>query len=144
MITEKNKIVERRCGVSKFLSVSVFSLIVVLGIFMSGCGQRVEKFGEAISDSEPRTAIASILFDPQKYGDKDVVLDGKIISECPTGGFIYVQDASGGTIYVEMHSAPFAPIPQRTGRTVQVKGTVYLSGSASKETKLLGKGLVIK
>ncbi len=120
------------------------SLIVIFGLFVSGCGQGIEKFGDAISDSEPRTAIASILFNPQKDSGKDVLLDGKIVSECPTGGFIYVQDASGGTIYVEMHSAPFAPIPQRTGKAVQVKGTVYLSGGASKETKLLGKGLVIK
>ncbi|MDO8536250.1 MAG: hypothetical protein Q7S30_04500 [Candidatus Omnitrophota bacterium] len=126
------------------LSVFFISIIVILGLFVSGCGQGVEKFGDTISGSEPKTAIASILFNPQKYNDKDVVLDGKIVSECPTGGFIYVQDQSGGTIYVEMHSAPFAPIPQRTGRAVQVKGTVYLSGSASKETKLLGKGLVIK
>ncbi len=126
------------------LSVLFISLTIIFGIFVSGCGQGIEKFGDAISDSEPRTAIASILFDPQKYEDKNVVLDGKIVSECPTGGFIYVQDASGGTIYVEMHSAPFAPIPQRTGRVVQVKGTVYLSGGAAKEIKLLGKGLVIK
>ena len=126
------------------LSVLFISLIVIFGLFVSGCGEKIEKFGDAISDSEPKTAIASILFDPQKYRDKDVILDGKIVSECPTGGFIYVQDASGGTIYVEMHSAPFAPIPQRTGRSAQVKGMVYLSGSAAKETKLLGKGLVIK
>lgn len=126
------------------LSVLFISLIVIFGLSVSGCGQGIEKFGDPISDSEPKTAIASILFNPQKYGDKDVVLDGKIVSECPTGGFIYVQDASGGTIYVEMHSAPFAPIPQRTGRAVQVKGTVYLSSGGAKETKLLGKGLVIK
>lgn len=126
------------------LSRLFISLIIVFGIFVSGCGERIEKFGDAISDSEPKTAIASILFNPQKYEGKDVVIEGKISSECPTGGFIYVQDASGGTIYVEMHSAPFAPIPQRTGSIVQAKGTVYLSGGAAKETKLLGKGLVIR
>ena len=126
------------------LSVFVVFLVVIFGLFVSGCSQGIEKFGDTISDSEPKTAIGSILFNPQKYSGKDVVLDGKIVSECPTGGFIYVQDTSGGTIYVEMHSAPFAPIPQRTGKAVQIKGTVYLSGGAAKETKLLGKGLVIR
>ncbi len=119
-------------------------LIGLFGLYICGCRPKIEKFGNSPDENAAKTAIGTILLNPQDYVDKDVVIDGVIDSECPTGGFIYVKDNSGVTIYVEMHSAPFAPIPQRTGKNVIVKGTVYQSGGATKETKLLGKGLVIK
>ena len=116
----------------------------MFGLYICGCGPKIEKFGDAPVENVAKIAIGTILLNPQDYVDKDVVIEGVIDSECPTGGFVYVKDNSGGTIYVEMHSAPFAPIPQRTGKNVIVKGTVYQSEGATKETKLLGKGLVIK
>ncbi len=127
-------------------------LVILLGIFLTGflalyltgCGPKLEKFGEAPEDSQARTAIGTILLNPKNYLDKEVVVEGVLSSECPTGGWIRVKDNSGGTIYVEMHSASFDPIPQRVGKNVSVKGTVYQSESADKEVMLLGKGLVIK
>ena len=126
----------------KFTVLAFF--LCIFGLYIAGCGQRIETFGEAPADNAPRTAIGTILLNPKTYLDKEVVVEGTIASECPAGGFIYVRDNSGGTIYVEMHGAPFAPIPQRTGKDVSVKGIVYESNGAKKETKLLGKGLVIK
>ena len=116
----------------------------LLGLYIIGCGPRAERFGEAPEETAPKTSIGTVLFNPQNYIDKEVVVEGTIASECPTGGWINVRDASGATIYVEMHSAPFAPIPQRVGKSVLVKGIVYQSEGTTKETKLLGKGLIIK
>lgn len=121
--------------------------VVLMGLFgwyILGCGPKIERFGDAPQENVPKTAIGTILLNPQSYLDKEVVVEGTIASECPTGGWINVRDASGATIYVEMHSAPFAPIPQRVGKGVVVKGLVYQSEDSTKETKLLGKGLVIK
>ena len=116
----------------------------LLGLYIIGCGPRIERFGEAPDETAPKASIGTVLFNPQNYIDKDVVVEGTIASECPTGGWIRVQDAAGSTIYVEMHSAPFAPVPQRVGKGVIVKGLVYQSEGSTKEIKLLGKGLVIK
>lgn len=126
-----------------FLILGVF-LIAISGLYMVGCAAKVEKFGDAPSENAPKTAIGTILLNPQNYIDKEVVIEGIIASECPTGGWINVKDKSGGTIYVEMHGTSFAPIPQRVGKSVVVKGTVYQAGGATKELKILGKGLIIK
>ncbi len=119
-------------------------LIGLFGLYILGCGPKIERFGDVPQENAPKTAIGTILLNPQNYIDKDVIIEGVIASECPTGGWINVRDASGAAIYVEMHSAPFAPIPQRVGKSILVKGLVYQSEGTTKETKLLGKGLVIK
>jgi len=118
--------------------------VALIGLYISGCGPQVERFGEAPDETAPKTSIGTVLLNPQSHIDKEVIVEGTIASECPTGGWINVRDASGAAIYVEMHSAPFAPIPQRVGKGVVVKGSVYQSEGAAKETKLLGKGLIIK
>jgi len=119
-------------------------LLGLWGILILGCGAKIEKFGEAPDETSAKTAIGTILVNPHNYLDKEVVVEGVIGSECPTGGWINVRDNAGATIYVEMHGTSFAPIPQRVGKRVLVKGVVYQSEGATKETKLLGKGLIIK
>lgn len=119
-------------------------LLILASLYIIGCGTKIEKFGDAPGDTEVRTPIASIVVNPQEYIDKDVVIEGTIASECPAGGWINVKDNSDATIYVEMHGAEFAPIPQRVGKSVTVKGKIYQTEGTPKETQLLGKGLVIK
>ncbi len=120
------------------------ALIGLVSLVAYSCGSKVERFGDAPAEDATKIAIRTLLSNPQNYIDKDVIIEGTISSECPTGCWINVKDSSGAIIYVEMHSAPFAPIPQRVGRSVIVKGTVYQTGDTVKETKLLGKGLIIK
>ncbi|MFH1094298.1 MAG: hypothetical protein V1739_09155 [Candidatus Omnitrophota bacterium] len=124
----------------------ISGLIVIgfLALYLAGCGPKIEKFGEAPDETQVKTAIATLLVNPQNYQDKEVVVEGVISSECPTGGWIRVNENSGASIYVEMHGSSFAPIPQRVGKKVLVKGTVYQSEGSDKEIKLLGKGLVIR
>ncbi len=119
-------------------------LTVLVSLYVLGCGAKTEKFGDAPVGTEAKTSIASIVVNPQDYISKDVVVEGTISSECPAGGWINVKDNSGTTIYVEMHGSDFVPIPQRVGKNVTVKGTVYQTEGTPKETQLLGKGLVIK
>ncbi|MDD5772804.1 MAG: hypothetical protein PHX78_04975 [bacterium] len=128
----------------KILVILGLILIGAAGLFISSCGSGIEKFGEEIGANTAKTAIGTILLNPGDYVNKEVIIEGKIASECPTGGWINVSDASGGgTIYVEMHGTPIT-IPQRVGKNVEVKGMVYQTESEPKETKILAKGLIIK
>lgn len=120
------------------------ALFITLAVLLNGCGPKGEKFGDAPADSLARTAVSSILKNPEKYMDKEVVIEGKIVSECPSGCFFNLRDNSGGTIFVELKGNSFIPLPQRTGRTAVVKGTVFQGQGATKETKVFAKGLTIK
>jgi hypothetical protein len=117
---------------------------VLLALCVIACGKSIETYGETPDEKAAKTPISAILFSPKQYLDKEVVIEGTISSECPTGGWINVQDASGHTIYVEFHGAEFAPIPQRAGSPVVVKGVVFQSEAERKEVQLLGKGVVIR
>ena len=119
-------------------------LMLVSTVFILGCGAKAEKFGDAPAESDAKTSVGTILVNPQNYIGKDVVVGGLIASECPSGGWINVKDDSGSALYVEMHSASFAPIPQRVGKKVIVKGMIYQTEDTPKETRILGKGLVIR
>lgn len=125
-----------------------YLLSVVIAIFLSfccvGCGKKVENYGDIPEENAQKTPISAILLSPNQYKDKEVVIEGVITNECPTGGFIYVDDQAGHVLYVEMHGAEFAPIPQRGGHPVVVKGIVFQGEDARKEVKLLGKGVIIR
>lgn len=108
------------------------------------CEKQPEKYGEIPDEQATRTPITSILDSPETYIDKAVVIEGTIASECPTGGWIGIEDTTGHKIYVELHGTAFAPIPQRIGKKVVVKGIVFQSEGASREVKLLGQGVLIQ
>jgi hypothetical protein len=118
-------------------------IVALLSLSCTGCST-TETYGDSPDEKTVRTPLSAIFLSPQEYINKEVVVEGVITSECPTGGFIYVRDQSGHDIYVEMHGTSFAPIPQRTGRKVIVKGLVFQSEGSSKEVKLLGKGVLIR
>ena len=128
----------------KMFVISGLLLMLVSTLFLFGCGVKMEKFGDAPGESDAKVSIGTILVSPQNYLKKDVVVSGTIASECPSGCWINVKDDSGTVVYVEMQGASFAPIPQRVGKKVIVKGIVYQTEDTPKETRILGKGLVIK
>ncbi|MBI5207517.1 MAG: hypothetical protein HY934_06970, partial [Candidatus Firestonebacteria bacterium] len=107
----------------------IFGLILIglSMLYIIGCSGKNdgEKYGEIPDEKAPKTAVGTIVLNPQEYIDKDVIVEGDIASECPSGGWINVKDKSGATIYVEMHGASFAPIPQKDGSSVVVKVVVY-------------------
>lgn len=119
-------------------------VVVFLGLFCASCSKKVEKFGDIPSETSLKTPINTILLLPNEYVGKEVVIEGVIASECPTGGWLRIQDSTGHTIYVELHQAEFAPLPQRSGSKAIVKGIVFQESGSSKEVQILGKGVLIQ
>lgn len=117
---------------------------IVLISLCTSCGSSIENYGEIPSQNAPKSTIVSILISPQDYVGKEVVIEGVISAECPTGGWIDVVDEGGHRINVEFHAASFAPLPQRVGRFVIAKGVVFQTSGSIKEVKLLAEGLIIK
>jgi uncharacterized protein YdeI (BOF family) len=76
---------------------------------------------------------------PQDYAGKTVVLEGKIIRECPTGCWFDLQQGQG-QIHVDLNPNGFA-IPQITGEIVMVEGQVKYEGQ---NVSVIGEGVKIK
>lgn len=123
----------------KYLSIGAVVLAALLAaVWATGCGsaKQAPVYGREIPSDMPVTTAAEILARPETFEGKDVLVSGKITSECPSGGWIWVRDGSGD-IYVNMHPTNVF-IPQRVGRNVRAVGKVVLeSGSA----QVVGYGL---
>lgn len=115
-----------------------FLLLVALLIgSIVGCG-RGEKYGEEILSTEV-TKVKDVLTNLDKYVGKTIKVEGRIIRECPTGCWFYLQDETD-TIYVNLHPSGFA-IPQGVGKEVVVEGELKSKGG---RLEIIGKGVVIK
>jgi uncharacterized protein YdeI (BOF family) len=123
----------------KDFSIGAVVLAALLAaVWMTGCGsaKQAPVYGRAIPADMQVTTAAEILASPEAFEGKDVLVSGKITSECPSGGWIWVRDGSGD-IYVNMHPTNVF-IPQRVGSNVRAMGKVVLeSGSA----QVVGYGL---
>jgi len=105
----------------------------------SGANQVAVKsyvYGKAIPGDMVVTMAKEILTNPQAWEGKDVLVAGKITSECPSGGWIWVQDASG-QVYVNMHPTN-AFVPQHVNKNVRAIGKVVLE---SGQPQVVGDGL---
>ena len=118
---------------SVLLCIPVFLLITVA----IGCG-RVEQYGEVVSKNKI-TEISDILTKPGSYEGETVTIEGKIITECPTGCWFDLKDERG-IIYVDLNPSGFA-IPQKTGHKVTVQGGVERKNG---KTVIIGKGVEIR
>jgi len=99
-----------------FLYSTIFFVIVTI----VGCS-KIENYGNPISEKEP-TKISNILSNPKNYEGKTVKIEGKIITECPTGCWFDLKDKTGA-IYVDINDSGFA-IPQKTGHKATAEGKV--------------------
>lgn len=112
---------------------------VFLPIFLLvGCGSKGGSFGQPISETR-LTAIADILAHPQEFSNKTVKIEGKIMEECPAGGWFMLKDNSG-IIYVNLHPSEFA-IPQASGHKAVAQGVVTKEGT---QVSVTGQGVEIK
>lgn len=119
----------------RFLTIGVVAAVLVAG--MVGCKTTtVSKYGKAIPTDAQVVSAKSILDNPAGFEGKEVVVTGKITSECPSGGWVWVKDASG-EIYVNMHPTNVF-IPQRVGKNVKAMGTVVLEQG---RPQVVGTGL---
>ena len=78
--------------------------------------------------------ISDILESPESYGGQAVIVEGKIVSECPAGCWFTLSDGTG-TIYVDLAPSNLV-IPQKRGAFATVYGQVVRKGS---DTYLIGK-----
>jgi hypothetical protein len=107
-----------------------------------GCGAKTggsaksNAYGKAIPADMAVTTAKEILTNPQAWEGKDVLVAGKITSECPSGGWVWVQDSSG-QVYVNMHPTNVF-IPQHVGKNVRAMGKVVLE---SGQPSVVGYGL---
>jgi len=115
---------------SVLLCITIFLLITTV----IGCGQ-VQQYGQVISKNKI-TEISDILIKPGSYEGKTVTIEGKIITECPTGCWFDLKDESG-VIYVDLNPSGFA-IPQKTGHKVTVQGKVERK---NERIVIIGKGV---
>jgi hypothetical protein len=77
--------------------------------------------------------ISDILGSPESYGGQAVIVEGKIVSECPAGCWFTLDDGTG-TIYVDLAPSNLV-IPQKRGAFATVYGEVVKKGS---DTYLIG------
>jgi len=119
----------------RFLTIGVVAAVLVAGIV--GCKTTTtSKYGKMISNDAQVVPTSEILANPKGFEGKEVVVSGKITSECPSGGWVWVKDNSG-EIYVNMHPTNVF-IPQKVGKTVKAIGTVVLEQG---RPQVVGAGL---
>ncbi len=107
-------------------------------VTLIACAPTKNQYGKDISLTEI-TGISDILTESKSHEGKLVLLEGRIVTECPTGCWFNLKDDSG-LIYVDVKPSGFA-IPQITGKAVMVEGKVKLQG---KKPILIGEGVKIK
>jgi uncharacterized protein YdeI (BOF family) len=119
----------------------VLLMVAALGLILTiyGCSKKDSgKYGQGISNYT-LTKIGAILKDAKNFEGKNVTIEGKIIDECPAGGWFDITDQTG-VIYVDLHPSDVA-IPQRVGGRVMVEGKVLIRDNKS---MIVGTGVELK
>ena len=118
----------------------VFALISGISILfiVYGCAKKPETYGSQLSQTKV-TAVAEILKQPDQFAGKAVRLEGKIVQECPAGGWFMLKDSTG-VILVNLHPSEIA-IPQAVGRSVTAQGKVK---NEYNQISVIGEGVEFK
>ena len=118
--------------------ITFFMALFFISAILVGCTAKKGVYGQPLSETNV-TSIGDILASPQQFDRKTVRIEGKIIEECPAGGWFMLKDAAG-VIYVDIHPSYFA-IPQAVGSKVAAEGIVKKDGP---RVVVIGKGVEIK
>jgi uncharacterized protein YdeI (BOF family) len=119
----------------------VLLMVAALGLILTiyGCSKKDSgKYGQGISNYTI-TKIGAILKDAKSFDGKTVTIEGKIINECPAGGWFDITDQTG-VIYVDLHPSDVA-IPQRVGGRVMAEGKVLIRDN---KPMIVGTGVELK
>ena len=120
-------------------------LVLAVALAVVGCGAKTggsaksNAYGKVIPADMAVTTAKEILTNPQAWEGKDVLVAGRITSECPSGGWVWAQDSTG-QVYVNMHPTNVF-IPQAVGKNVRAIGKVVLE---SGQPSVVGYGLELK
>ncbi|MEO0107974.1 MAG: hypothetical protein ABIK62_02220 [candidate division WOR-3 bacterium] len=99
--------------------------VTLVAALIVGCHGTVKThYGKAIPAAMKQSNVGDLLANPQGFEGHEVLVQGRITSECPAGGWIWLKDSTG-EIYVNMHPTNVF-IPQRVGSNAQVLGKVVL------------------
>ena len=89
---------------------------------------------QASEEESPKILkIGDILEKPESYEGQAVIVEGKIVSECPSGCWFTLNDGTG-TIYVDLAPSNLV-IPQKRGAFATVYGRVVRERS---DTYIIG------
>ena len=124
---------------NKINLVLLIALALSLILTINGCSKKGSgKYGQGISNYT-LTKIGDILKDTKSFDGKTVTVEGKIVDECPAGGWFDLTDQTG-VIYVDLHPSDVA-IPQRVGGRVMVEGKVSVRDN---KPIIVGTGVELK
>ena len=124
----------------RLIAALLIILLVILGV--SGCSgnssNKSEKYGVDITEKRV-VSVKDIYTNPNEYLDQTVRLEGKIVRECPSGCWFYLEDNTG-KIFVDINPSGLS-MPQRVGKKVIVEGE-----PKRKDGRIIfiGKGVEIK
>jgi uncharacterized protein YdeI (BOF family) len=129
--------------VNKINLIGLFLVIFVILVSMAGCSgnssgnssEKSERYGVNITEKRV-VNTKDILANPDEYLDQTVRLEGKIVRECPTGCWFFLEDETG-TIYVDISPSGLS-IPPKVGKKVVVEGVPTNSNG---RVSIIGKGV---
>jgi uncharacterized protein YdeI (BOF family) len=112
------QIVSGKKPVSSYGIPAVLAGLLLSAVFLAGCTAQ----SSAAPAVTPGVNNAAIIKDPAAFEGRELVLKGKIATECGSGCWFLLDDGTG-QLYVDLAKNNFA-IPQLQGSTVTVKGTL--------------------
>jgi uncharacterized protein YdeI (BOF family) len=121
----------------KIMAIVIF-VTLTLSLPLCGCGPKTGLYGQAITETET-IQIGDILASADRFAEKTVRIEGKIIEECPAGGWFMLEDSTG-VILVNLHPSYFA-IPQAVGHRAIAQGVVQKEGT---RIEVIGKGVQLR
>ena len=109
----------------RLIAALLIILLVILGV--SGCSgnssgnssNKSERYGVEITEKEV-TNVKDIYTNPSEYLDQTVRLEGKIVQECGSGCWFFLEDETG-TIFVDINPSGLS-IPPKVGKKAVVEG----------------------
>jgi len=118
----------------------ILALISAVSIWfiVAGCGRKAGIYGKPLTETKA-TAVAELFKNPDNFAGKTVRLEGKIVQECPAGGWFMLKDDTG-VILVDLHPAQIA-IPQAVNHYVTTQGKVKKEYS---QISVVGEGVELK
>lgn len=109
----------------------------LVAALVAGCSTG-EKYG-ALNAAAPAVQVKDVLLDAANAG-REVRLKGKITVQCASSGcWFFLQDGTG-QILVDLQGLGLG-LPQRSGKTAEVSGTVKVDREG--QATIEAKGLVI-
>ena len=120
------QIPEFRNSLTNLVIPALVASLLLSAIVLAGCTAQSPSASAVI----PGVTTGAIVKDPAAFEGRDLVLKGKIATECGSGCWFLLDDGTG-TLYVDLAKNNFA-IPQMTGSTVTVKGTVRVENGDPK------------